>query len=223
MQSVTPYLGTAFQPIDDTLCSVFLRDLSKGDTSQIPGRVVTSLPVKKVGIALPDPTQTFRANWTASCFVTEHLTAVLCGTAEFWSGDYALFRGEGRDEIRRRHAEDAETELGEARADTSMEDACRMGWITRAGAWLSVFPSTVNGMDLGAQEWRDSLYLSYGINIPHLLEHCYRCGAAFDICHTLDCKKVGLITARHNDIRYGVSDLASKAFTPTHVRGDPKI
>ena len=166
MQSVTPDLGTAFQPIYDTLCNVFLRDLSKGDTSQIPGRVVTGLPVKKVGIALPDPTQTFGANWTASYFITGHLTAVLCGTAKSWSGDYALFMGEGRYDIRRRRADAVETELGEAWADMSMEDACRMVRITRMGAWLSVFPFTVNGMELGAQEWRYSLYLSYGINIP---------------------------------------------------------
>ena len=42
------------------------------------------------------------------------------------------------------------------------------------------------------------------------------------MCHALDCNKVGLITARHNNLRYGVSDLSGKAFTPTHVRDDPK-
>ena len=53
--------------------------------------------------------------------------------------------------------------------------------------------------------------------------HCDGCGTEFDICHALDCKKGGLITACHNKLRYGVANLASKAFTPTYVRNNPKI
>ena len=43
------------------------------------------------------------------------------------------------------------------------------------------------------------------------------------ISHALDCKKGGLVTARHNELRDGVSDLAGKALTPSHVRDDPLI
>ena len=113
--------------------------------------------------------------------------------------------------------------LGGSQATASTEDARRMGRITRMGVWMSVLPSNGNGTELGVQEWRYSLLLSYGIDPPYLLEHCDGCGAAFGICHALDCKKGGLISARHNDLCDGVADLASKAFTPTHVREDPQI
>ena len=43
------------------------------------------------------------------------------------------------------------------------------------------------------------------------------------ICHALGCKRGGLVTARHNELRDGVADLAGKAFTPSHVRDDPLI
>ena len=43
------------------------------------------------------------------------------------------------------------------------------------------------------------------------------------MCHAPDCNKVGLITEHHNDIRDGVSYLASKPFTPKHVHNNPKI
>ena len=102
--------------------------------------------------------------------------------------------GEGRDEIRRRHADAAETVLGEARASVYTKDSLQMGRIKRMGACMSVLPSTVNGTELGAQEWRDPLFLRYGINTPELLEHCNGCGPAFEICYALDCKKGGLIT-----------------------------
>ena len=52
---------------------------------------------------------------------------------------------------------------------------------------------------------------------------CDGCNAKFSICHTLDCKRGGLVTARHNDLGDGVADLTGKAFTPSHVRDDPLI
>ena len=98
-----------------------------------------------------------------------------------------------------------------------------MGWITRTRVWLKVLPSIVNRTELRAHECRGSLFLSQGINPPHLPDRCNGCGTEFYICHCLDCKKGGLITARHNELYDGVANLLIKDFTPPHVRGDPKI
>ena len=46
---------------------------------------------------------------------------------------------------------------------------------------------------------------------------------AFDIFHTLDFKKEGLIMVHHNELCDEASDLPSEAFTPTHVCDEPKI
>ena len=54
-------------------------------------------------------------------------------------------------------------------------------------------------------------------------KYCDGFQARFSISHTLDCKKGGLVTARHNELRDGVVDLAGKAFTPSHVRDAPLI
>ena len=84
-------------------------------------------------------------------------------------------------------------------------------------------PSTVYGMELGAQEWCDALFLRYGLEPPDLPTHCDGCQAKFSISHALDCKKGGLVTACHNDLHDGVADLAGKAFTPSHMRDDTLI
>ena len=86
-----------------------------------------------------------------------------------------------------------------------------------------MLPSTVNGTELGPQEWRDALFLRYGLQLSDLPKYCDGCEARFSIIHALDCKKGGLVTARHNELRDGVSDLAGKAFTPSHVRDNPLI
>ena len=86
-----------------------------------------------------------------------------------------------------------------------------------------VQPSTVNGTELGAQEWRDTLFLRYGLDPPDLPTHCGGCNAKFTVCHALNCKRGRLFMARHNELCDKVADLAGKAFTPSHVRDDPLI
>ena len=49
-----------------------------------------------------------------------------------------------------------------------------------------VLPSTVNGTELGAQEWRDILFLRYGLEPPDLPNYCNGCEARFSISHALD-------------------------------------
>ena len=91
------------------------------------------------------------------------------------------------------------------------------------GDWLIVFPSTVNGICRGDPEWRNTLFLSYGIDPPDLPPHCNGYNSSFSIGHSLDCKKGILITTRYNKICDGVSDLDVKYFTPSHLHNDPLI
>ena len=86
-----------------------------------------------------------------------------------------------------------------------------------------VHPLTVNGTELGVQEFQDALFLIYCLDPPDITRLCDGCNAAFSICHSLDCKKGGLVTARHNELCDRVADLAGKYFTPTHVRNSPLI
>ena len=62
MQPVTPDIGMAFQPVEDELQDTLIPALFQGAMSQIPRRLITGLPIKQSGIALPNPTQTARAN-----------------------------------------------------------------------------------------------------------------------------------------------------------------
>ncbi len=91
------------------------------------------------------------------------------------------------------------------------------------GQWLSAVPSLVNGTELARQEFRDALLLRLALSPRDLESHCDGCGAKFSVSHGLACKHGGLVISRHNEIRDELSDLASKAFTPSAVRDEPKI
>ena len=77
MQRVTPGGGGSFGPVEKALKETFVPALFEGLQEEVPERGVTRLPVKQVGLDLPDPSQTAPKNWTASCVITGHLVAAL--------------------------------------------------------------------------------------------------------------------------------------------------
>ena len=99
VQCATPDIGMAFQVVEDALRNTFLPALFQGAMSQIPGRAITGMPVKLAGISLPDPTRTAGEKCRASCVITEHHVAALCGTGKFRSGNHVLLMWEGRGDI----------------------------------------------------------------------------------------------------------------------------
>ena len=174
-------------------------------------------------LALPDPSHMASENWTASCVITGHLVAALRGQVEFRTADHLACLREGRTAVRRRRQRRAEEALTSALEGAPVLHARRLRRATKTGAWLTVKPSTVNGTELGSQECRNALFLRYGLKPPDLPTHCDGFQTKLSISHALECKKSGLITAHHNELRDGVADLAGKAFTPSHVRDDPLI
>ena len=141
----------------------------------------------------------------------------------FRTVDHVACLREGRSAVRRKSVAKAMASLEATTAGAPEVVTRRLRRATKTGAWLTVQPSTVNGTDLGAQEWQDVAFLRYGLEPPDLPKYCDGCNARFSICHALDCKRGGLIIARHNKLRDGVADLAGKDFTPSQVRNDPLI
>ena len=69
-----------------------------------------------------------------------------------------------------------------------------------ASTWLTVLPLKDLSFTLNKQEFRDSLCLRYGWDIPTMPHFC-RCGQRNSIDHTLICKKGGYVSMRHNNLR----------------------
>ena len=83
---------------------------------------------------------------------------------------------------------------GQIRAEEALTAALEGGLVLHArrlqraektGAWFMVLPSTVNGTEMGAQEWHDALFLRYGLEPPDLPKYCDGCQARFLISQAL--------------------------------------
>ena len=58
-------------------------------------------------------------------------------------------------------------------------------------------------------EFRDALSLRYHRPLLKTPTHCDGCGNQFSFQHALDCKKDGLVTQHHNEVRDALGDLAA--------------
>ena len=82
----------------------------------------------------------------------------------------------------------------------------------KTSSWLTALPIAHHHFDLSATEFRDALALRYNRPLLKMPTNCDGCGAATSLEHALDCKKGGLVTQRHNEVRDVIGDLASVVF-----------
>ena len=76
--------------------------------------------------------------------------------------------------VRNRSALRAEEALVETLEGYPVQCARRLRRAMKTGSWMMVQPSMVNGTGLGAQEYRDVLFLRYGLEPPDFPKYCDR-------------------------------------------------
>ena len=92
-----------------------------------------------------------------------------------------------------------------------------------SGAWLNAVPSTMNGTTLSKEEFSDNLRYRCGFEPINLPEYCDGCGEVFSVEHGLNCKKGGLVNARHEDVADTWAWLGSLAYCPSAISHRPRV
>jgi hypothetical protein len=224
VQRVTKGIGPEFASVEQTLAETFLPTLFGDEYDKDdPQRALAGPPVKWAGLAIPDPTTSAQPNYEASILLCSHILASFRGVDVFRSTDHLKVIRDVKAELKLRNAAKSESSLNDLASKMSCDNRRTILRGKETGQWLSVLPSTVNGTELSAQEFRDALLLRYGPCPPDLPIQCDGCQQKFSVRHALECKRGGLVISRHNEIRDKLSDLASKAFFSSTVRDEPRI
>ena len=87
------------------------------------------------------------------------MVAVLQGSTDINTGYQILLLQKGYKEIRRQNIHNTQAALEEAMSAAPTLEYHKLRRGTNTGAWITVLPYTVNGTDLGDQEWRFALFL----------------------------------------------------------------
>ena len=190
LQRVIPGIGDAFGLVEEEIKTVFIPEIFYSVRDRAPGREITRLQVKQAGMALPDPKRTAPNNWQAYCVITGNLVSALRGHVIFQTSDHTTCLWDGRAGVRRKSVVKVMVSLEATIAGSPEVVTCRLQRAAKTGAWLTMQLSTVNGTELGLQEWQDPAFLRYGLEPPDLPIYWDGCNARFLIYYALDCKRV---------------------------------
>ena len=87
---------------------------------------------------------------------------------------------------------------------------------SKCSSWLTIVPTNDNGFSMSSNQFRDAISLRYGKQPTNLPSICDADGESFTVCHALNCKKGGLVTFRHNELRdLNIELVKSAGFTQT--------
>jgi hypothetical protein len=222
LQRVVPDCGPSFQPVEEAIRVAFLPALLGGAEDETQ-RELTSLSVRRAGLGLPDPTQTAAGCFAASVACTKVLARSLVTGATLSSHVHSRHAAAERRKAKKaRDAKETAT-LGRLSAAAPPSTQRRMLRAKETGMWLTATPNRLNGTELSADEFRDSLRLRLGLVPLALPARCDGCGQSFSVGHALTCKQGGLVLLRHNDVAAEWHRLCAQALTPAAVSDEPLI
>ena len=222
LQRVLPDCTDYFQPIEDLIADKLIPTIF-GCESSSTERILFSYPTRFGGLNIYNPTKPILSPYTVSRDLTCILVTALKSNDELVMEDYLNAYNDVRSDVlkRKNHIleglfSDTISSLsdGQQRAIVRAKDG-------KISSWLNVLPMSKHHFDLSAQEFRDALAIRYRkplLGIPAL---CDGCGSPFDLAHALSCRKGGLVTQRHNEVRDAFGDLAALAWN--QVKKEPVV
>ena len=224
LQRVTPDVGAHFLPVEQAIATKFLPallDLTEAEVA--PLRSLLALPVKLGGLGIPDPQDTNAGCHAASLQSTDYLQQSLLSGQDLCALRHKAEASAGQRSARRSKTKEQQAALDAILEASTPTDARRIKRSAETGAWLTSLPSLLNGTELSAEEFRDSLRLRLGITPASLPHRCDGCGDRFTLDHAMSCRKGGLILLRHNDLAAEWGHMCGQARSKSAVHDEPLI
>ena len=82
--------------------------------------------------------------------------------------------------------------------------------------WLNAYPLKEYGFDLNKQQFWDGISIRYDWPLNNLPTTC-ACGLKYDFQHSVSCKKRGLVSILHNDIRDLTANISREVYNDVEV------
>ncbi|KAL7474211.1 hypothetical protein ACHAW6_000199, partial [Cyclotella cf. meneghiniana] len=219
-----PDVGPLLAPIEEALRTHFLPAiLGRTDPIDNDLRHLLSLGIKQGGLAICNPVEGADTLFCCSRAATKTLVHSLLTNHPLGLDNHrscVCNAGTAYHNTRKESDKAFRTSLL-ARATPKVKK--RMERLAATGAWLTTMPNRFGGSELSKLEWHDNVSIRYGWR-PHALPDCCDgCGEGFTVEHGLSCKKGGLVSIRHNDVRNKWAHLCSLSLSSSCITVEPTI
>lgn len=208
-QHVIPDCAEFFGPLESAITERFLPAIFGGPITNTEKDLV-SLPARKGGLGIRVPSRQCNAAYNHSRDSTRIIREAITNRAEFNGLQHRSQLQTTRIQTRKAQEQMDNALLEEIlnSLPPTHQRALKTIASEKASGWLTVLPLSRHNFDLSELEFRDALSIRYRRPLLKAPSHCDGCGAPFSLTHALDCKKGGMVTLRHNEIRDAFGDLA---------------
>ena len=196
-----PDISHLFIPLEDAIREKLIPAIIGRKVSDLERRML-ALPVRLGGMGLFNPSVTADHEHKASLKITKSLTSIIYNQEE----DFSHYDIEEVKRVTKQVKAEKEQRLENEFTDVSNNSDVKTKRVLElsrekgSGAWLNAIPIQSLGFTLNKQEFRDSVCLRYGWQIPNTPSFC-QCSKKNNIDHALSCKLGGYVTMRHNRVR----------------------
>lgn len=188
-----------FQPLEDAISQLLIPALTGRTPGSSTERILLSLPSRKGGLNLINPTVICQNEFASSLKISAPLTAIIAAQSDDFDIPQLY---DIKSEVHQDKLHAIEHRANELRGQLpvnlqrSFDLSCEMG----ASSWLTVLPLQDHGFLLHKQEFIDALCMRYQWPLKLPPQYCV-CGAPFSYDHAMICSHGGLTFFRHNAIR----------------------
>ena len=189
-----PGLEVNLVPLEEVIRHRFIPAITGGHLVNDAERILLSLPPRLGGLGIQIFTETARIEYDNSCHMTLNLKNLILDMNE----EGGKTKHQLQSERRQRHREKLES----IRADMSDSEKRQNEANRESGVsnWLTTLPLKEWGYELNKQQFWDAIRVRYNWNLERLPTECI-CGSRFDLSHAFSCKKGGMVSLRHNELR----------------------
>ena len=195
-----------FIPLEKCIRDTFIPAILGRSVSDIHRRMF-ALPVRFGGLGIVNPVEMADREYQTSIRITEELVGLIYHQ-ETTLKKLDKVKIKGRvDSLKLAKELRLKKELADMmrEVDETTRESLELIQEHGSGAWLTSLPIQQLGYAYSKVDFRDSVHLRYGWDIPNTPRFC-DCGAKNDHNHILNCKRGGYVNYRHNNVRDSVAE-----------------
>ena len=226
LSRTVPNISHLLQPLEDTLKSKLIPQLTGKEPPNDLERDLLALPARLGGMGICNPVLKMlkMLKMLSKCSVSaqnefqasKDITKSLSDQISQQNANYSFevlekqLSAKARVKSQRRLSLKAKADNLRESLPSSLQLAMDLSKEKGASNWLTVLPIEEHGFTLHKRAIRDAICLRYGWLPAHVPVNC-ACGSSFSVQHVLSCPKGGYPSIRHNEIR----DLTANLLTET--------
>ena len=210
-----PDIQELLEPLENAISKVLIPAITEHRCTPLD-RDILALPVRLGGLGMTNPCLDANLEQSSSVKVTIPLVQQIVAQSHQIPDDSLVKPLQQAMRSERATVLQDRAEYIRGVAPQKVQRALDLAAEKGSSVWLTVLPLREMGFNLNKREFRDAIKLRYDWPVDDIPSTCV-CGDAFTVDHAMICKRGGLVTQRHNELRDLEAELLNMVCTDVEI------